>query len=175
MCAMRQTKTLQSLVLVCLKGWRVFHWSFAECNGVACRMRRVWVGNVVWSVRVSMYVQVAWDPGCGWVWMTSVQWLGWWMGMMVWVCVVFVACMCWKGRVGHVGVAPVRRLCSMMAMVRGDIHVLVILLMDCVCMMEMYVSMIWSLSHACVLSSVGSCSLCRSAVLMSRWLREGVN
>ena len=62
----------------------------------------------------------------------------------------------------------------MMAMVRGDIHVLVVLLVDCVCVMEMYVSMIWSFSHACVLLSVGSCSLCRSAVLMSCWLREVV-
>ena len=40
-------------------------------------------------------------------------------------------------------------------------------------MMEMYVVISWSFSHACVLSSFGSCNLWRSALMMSCWLWAG--
>lgn len=67
---------------------------------------------------------------------------------------------------GHVGVIPVRRLRSMIGMMRGDIHCEVFVCVECVWMMERYVWISWSLSQECVLLSVGICSFRRSVVVM---------
>ena len=72
-CAKRHKKTPQSLVLSCVNGWRVVHWSFLEYSGVAWKMCRIWVGKVVWCLSVSMYVHVALEPLCSLVCMISVQ------------------------------------------------------------------------------------------------------
>ena len=73
MCAKRHTKTPQSLVLICVKGWRVVHVSSWVCSGVACRMCFMWVGKVVYGMIVSMYVHVEVASGCGFVCMANVQ------------------------------------------------------------------------------------------------------
>ena len=72
-CAKRNTKTPQSLVLSCVKGWRVVHLSSLEYSGVDWRMCCMWVGKVVWCISVLMYVHVALDSGCGIMCMTNVQ------------------------------------------------------------------------------------------------------